>query len=139
MTSNVEADNIALLRSSYEWANRVMNGQGHKVTHEDVAGFFAPDASMVTNNKVKCKGLAAHIKHFEEIQKKASSVVFHPFEIIVAQGDRVGVYFTIDVKYADGRDAKIFIAGFFLVCEGKIRNFTEVAYFDGAEMQLENH
>jgi hypothetical protein len=139
MAPNVEMENVALLKSSYEWANRVMSGDGLKVNLEDVERFFASDATMVTNDKMKCKGLDAHVKHFQEIQKKAASVVFHPFEITVAQGERVGAYFKIDVKYADGRTATIFIAGFFLIRNGKIRNFTEVAHFEGAEMHLDNH
>jgi hypothetical protein len=139
MTADVEAQNVALLRRCYEWANRLMSGAGHPVTRHDVEQFFAPDASMVTNDTLKCQGVAAHVKHFEEIQKKTRSVLFHPFEIVVARGERVGVYFKIDVKYADGRDAKIFIAGFFLVRNQRIADFTEVAHSDGAELQLENH
>jgi hypothetical protein len=139
MSRDLEAGNITLLKRTYEWANRLMSGTGHRVTREDVEGFFAPDAVMMTNDKTKCTGIDAHVKHFEEIQKKTRSVVFHPFEIIVAQGDRVGVYFKIDVRYLDGRDAKIYIAGFFLIRAERIANFTEVAHFEGAELKLDNH
>lgn len=139
MSRDVEAGNITLLKRTYEWANRMMSGAGHRVTREDVGGFFAPDAVMMTNDKTKCTGIDAHIKHFEEIQKKTRSVVFHPFDIIVAQGDRVGVYFKIDVRYLDGRDGKIYVAGFFLIRDQRIANFTEVAHFEGAELKLENH
>ena len=135
----VEPGNIALLKRTYEWANRMTSGAGHRVTREDVMGFFASDAVMITNDKTKCTGVDAHVKHFEEIQKKTRSVVFHPFEIVVAQGDRVGVYFTIDVRYLDGREGTIYIAGFFLIRDQRIANFTEVAHFEGAELKLEDH
>lgn len=136
---SIEEQNVAALRRTYEWANRVMNGERQKVLASDVATYFASEAEMITNNQVKCRGIESHIRHFEEIQSKTRSVVFHPFEIVVAQGDRVGVHFKIDVRYADGRDAKIFIAGFFHLCDLKIVNFTEVAHFEGAELRLENH
>jgi ketosteroid isomerase-like protein len=139
MPQQVEAENVILLKRSYEWANRVMGGAGHRVTLEDVERFFARDAVMITNDQTKCTGIEAHLKHFEEIQKKTRSVVFHPFEIVVAQGDRVGVYFKIDVRYLDGKDAKIFVAGFFRICDGRIVNFVEVAHFEGAEFKLQNH
>jgi hypothetical protein len=139
MSQCIEAGNIALLKRTYEWANRMMSGAGHRVSREDVKGFFAPDAVMITNDKTKCTGIDAHVKHFEEIQKKTRSVVFHPFEIVVAQGDRVGVYFKIDVQYLDGRRGKIYIAGFFALRDQRITNFTEVAHFDGAELELGNH
>ena len=139
MSRDIEAENVNLLKRTYEWANRMMSGAGHQVTREEVKGFFAPDAVMMTNDKTKCTGIDAHVKHFEEIQKKTRSVVFHPFDIIVAQGDRVGVYFKIDVRYLDGRDGKIYIAGFFLIRNQRIVNFTEVAHFEGAELKLESH
>jgi hypothetical protein len=139
MSQDVNAENIALLKRTYEWVNRLMSGSGEQVTRADVEKFFAPDAVMITNDKTKCTGIEAHLKHFEEIQRKTRSVVFHPFEIVVAQNGRVGVYFKIDVRYSDGRDAKIYIAGFFLIRARKIVNFTEVAHFDGAELKLENH
>jgi hypothetical protein len=139
MSQCIEAGNIDLLKRTYEWANRMMSGAGHRVSREDVKGFFAPDAVMITNDKTKCTGIDAHVKHFEEIQKKTRSVVFHPFEIVVAQGDRVGVYFKIDVQYLDGRRGKIYIAGFFALRDQRITNFTEVAHFDGAELELGNH
>ena len=139
MSRDIEAENVNLLKRTYEWANRMMSGAGHQVTREEVKGFFAPDAVMMTNDKTKCTGIDAHVKHFEEIQKKTRSVAFHPFEIVVAQGDRVGVYFKIDVRYLDGREAKIYIAGFFLMRDQRIANFTEVAHFEGAELKLESH
>lgn len=139
MSQGIEAGNISLLKRTYEWVNRMMNGAGHRVTREDVQGFFAPDAIMITNDKTKCTGIDAHVKHFEEIQKRTRSVTFHPFEIVVAHCDRVGVYFKIDVRYLDGREGKINVAGFFLVRDQRIANFTEVAHFDGAELKLENH
>jgi hypothetical protein len=139
MAHDISAANITVLKRTYEWANRVMSGSGEPVTRADVDKFFAPDAVMITNDKRKCTGIEAHLKHFEEIQRKTLSVVFHPFEIVVAQNDRVAVYFKIDARYSDGRDAKIYIAGFFLMRAHKIVNFTEVAHFDGAELKLENH
>jgi hypothetical protein len=139
MSRDIETENVALLERTYEWANRMMSGAGHRVTREDVEQFFARDAVMITNNQTKCAGIEPHLKHFEEIQHKTRSVVFHPFEIIVAAGDRVGVYFKIDVRYKDGRDGKIYIAGFFLIRAQRICNFTEVAHFDGAELKLDSH
>jgi hypothetical protein len=138
-TAGTEAANIALLRRCYEWANRLMNGARDAVTRHDVEQFFAADASMVTNDVLKCQGIPAHVEHFEEIQRKTRSVIFHPFDIAVAQGERVGVYFKIDVKYTDDREGRIFIAGFFLVRDQRIVDFTEVAHFEGAELRLENH
>src|SRR5882757_2688199 len=129
MTVSTETENIAVLKRSYEWANKAMDGSGHPVTRAQVERFFAADAKMATNDKVKCTGIDAHVEHFTEIQKKTREVVFHPFETIVAQGDRVGVYFKIDVLYSDGRNAKIIVCGVFQLRDRKIVNFTEVAHF----------
>jgi ketosteroid isomerase-like protein len=134
-----EQQNVETLKRTYEWANRILNANREKFNRGDVERYFAPDAEMITNEQLKCRGIEAHIRHFEELQKKTRSLVFHPFEIITAQGDRVGVYFKIDAEFADGRQAKIFISGFFRLRDGKIVNFTEIAHFDGAELRLENH
>ena len=136
----IEQQNVDALKRMYEWANGLMtSGERQKVKRTDIERYFAPEAEMITNDQIKCKGIDAHVRHFEEIQKKTRAVVFHPFEIITAQADRVGVYFKINAQYADGRDGKIFIAGFFLFRDLKVVNFTEVAHFEGAELHLENH
>jgi hypothetical protein len=136
----IEQQNIDALKRMYQWANRILSGSERpKVLRSDVERYFAADAAMVTNDQVKCKGIDAHLRHFEELQEKTRSVVFHPFEIITAQGDRVGVYFKIDARFADERNAKILISGFFLFRDLKVVNFTEVAHFEGAHLHLENH
>jgi ketosteroid isomerase-like protein len=134
-----EDENIAALRRMYDWANRVMGEERQKVTRSDVEQFFAADAEMFTNEQLKCRGIETHVQHFEEIQAKTRSLRSHPFEIVTAQGDRVGVYFKIDVHYSDGRQARILIAGFFRMRDKKIVNFTEVAHFEGAKLDLQNH
>ena len=134
-----EQQNVDLLKSVYEWANRILNANRQPFRRSDMEKYFAQDAEMITNNQLKCRGLEAHVKHFEELQKKTRSLVFHPFEIVAAQGDRVGVYFKIDAEFSDGRKAKIFISGFFRLREMKIVNFTEIAHFEGDQLRLENH
>lgn len=134
-----EQRNVETLKRTYEWANRILSANRQKFSRSDVEKYFAPDAEMTTNDQLKAKGIEAHVKHFEELQKKTRSLVFHPFEIVAAQGDLVGVYFKIDAQFPDGREAKIFIAGFFRLRDSKIVNFTEVAHFEGDQIHLENH
>jgi hypothetical protein len=134
-----EAANVAVLKRSYAWANQVMGTKRDPIVLADIETFFAAEAEMVTNDKMKCKGLQAHLKHFQEIQSKTRNVVFDPFEITVADEDRVGVYFKIHVEYCDGRKTRIFVAGFFRLSNEKIVNFTEIAHFEGDVFHLENH
>jgi ketosteroid isomerase-like protein len=136
---STEEQNVDLLKRTYEWANRVLNANRQAFSRGDIEKYFASDAEMITNNQLKCRGIDAHVKHFEELQKKTRSLAFHPFEIVAAQGDRVGVYFNIDAEFSDGRKAKIFIAGFFRLRDMKIVNFTEIAHFEGDQLHLENH
>ena len=136
---SAEQQNVDLLTRLYEWANRTLNATRQPFSRSDIEKYFAPDAEMITNNQTKCRGIDAHVKHFEELQKKTRSLVFHPFEIIAAQGDRVGVYFNIDAEFSDGGKAKIFIAGFFRLQNAKIMSFTEISHFEGEQLHLENH
>ena len=136
---STEQQNVESLKRTYEWANRILNANREPFRRSDMEKYFAPDAVMITNNQLKCRGIDAHVKHFEELQKKTRSLVFHPFEIVAAQGDRVGVYFNIDAEFSDGRKAKIFVSGFFRLRDMKIVNFTELAHFEGDKLHLENH
>jgi hypothetical protein len=136
---STEQENVDSLKRIYEWTNRILGANRQEFRRADVEKYFAPDADMITNNQLKCRGIEAHIKHFEELQKKTRSLVFHPFEIVAAQGDRVGVYFNIDAQFADGREAKIYISGFFRMRDQKVVNFTELAHFEGETLHLDNH
>ena len=69
----------------------------------------------------------------------SANLNFSSIETTVADEDRVGVQFKIDVEYSDGRRTQIFVAGFFGLRDAKIDNFTEVAHFEGNVFHLENH
>jgi len=123
----------------YSWFNS-LQGRTAPVTAEEVRQMWTDDCQMITNGQVKCTGIPAFVKHFNEIRDKLKAwKVALPMSIRVEQNNTVGVSYHIDVVMKDGAPGKVLICAFFELRGGKAAKMTEIAHFEGAELHLENH
>jgi len=123
----------------YAWFNS-LEGRTEPVTEKEVRQMWTEDCQMITNGQVKCAGVPAFVKHFNEIRDKLKSwKVCLPMSIRVEEGNTVGVHYHIDVVMKDGSPGRVLICAFFEFREGKAAKMTEIAHFEGAQLHLENH
>jgi hypothetical protein len=95
---------------------------------------------MITNGQVKCTGIPAFVKHFNEIRQKLKSwEVELPLAIKVSAQSRIAVYYRINLVKPDKSTGTVYIGAFFDTTNGKFSRMTEVAHFEGAQLTLENH
>jgi hypothetical protein len=124
---------------AYEWFNSLL-GRTEPVTPEELREMWTEDCLMITNGQVKCTGIAAFVKHFNEIRSKLKSwQVALPLTIRVEQGNTVAVYYHIDIVSADGSAGRALVTAFFNIVDGKATRMTEIAHFEGMHLKLENH
>jgi SnoaL-like domain len=129
----------AVPENLYHWFNS-LDGRSVPVTAEEVREMWTDDCQMITNGQVKCSGIPAFVKHFNEIRNKLQTwKVALPLAIRVEQNNTVGVSYHIDVVMKDGAPGRVLICAFFELRGGKAVKMTEVAHFEGAELHLENH
>jgi hypothetical protein len=129
----------AMPERSYEWFNSLL-GRTEPVTPDELREMWSDDCVMITNGQVKCAGIAAFVKHFNEIRSKLKSwQVALPLAIRVEQGNTVGAYYHVDIVSADGSTGRVLVTAFFDIVDGKASKMTEVAHFEGMQLKLENH
>jgi SnoaL-like domain len=123
----------------YQWFNS-LHGRAEPVNEREIRSMWTEDCVMVTNGQVKCRGIPAFVKHFNEIREKLKSwEVELPLAIRVADQDRVAVYYRIALVAKDGSKNGVLVCAIFETRDGKAAKMTEVAHFEGAHLQLENH
>ena len=123
----------------YTWFNS-LDGRTAPVTAEEVREMWTDDCQMMTNGQVKCTGIPAFVKHFNEIRDKLKTwKVALPMAIRVEQNSTVGVFYHIDVVMKDGAPGRVLVCAFFELRGGKAVKMTEIAHFEGAQLHLENH
>jgi len=131
---------IDVVMGNFKWFNEVMATPGHVITREEVEGRFAPDAQMIANGQLKCAGIDAHLKHFQELQKKLKSVrVRLPLEESMTNAHECAAYYKIDYVMADGSPGVVHDSALWRVRDGKVALMVESAAFEGPEIPLENH
>ena len=123
----------------YSWFNS-LEGRSSPVTAQEVGEMWTDDCQMITNGQVKCTGIPAFVKHFNEIRDKLKTwKVALPMAIRVEQNSTVGVFYHIDVVMKDGAPGRVLVCAFFELRGGKAAKMTEIAHFEGAQLHLENH
>jgi hypothetical protein len=123
----------------YEWFNSLQD-RAAPVEEQEVRAMWTEDCEMVTNGQVKCRGIPAFVKHFNEIRGKLKSwEVELPLAMRVAQQDRVAVYYRIGLVAKDDSKNGVLVCAIFEIRDGKAVRMTEVAHFEGAHLELENH
>ena len=123
----------------YEWFNS-LPGRTASVTESELRDMWTEDCVMIANGELKCSGLPAFARHFNEIRSKLTSWrVQLPIDMRVAAEDHVAVYYHIDMVRTDGVAGKALVAAFFNVRDGKAASMTEIVHFEGAHLELQNH
>jgi hypothetical protein len=123
----------------YQWFNGLL-GRIEPVTEKEVRTMWTDDCVMITNGQVKCAGIPAFVKHFNEIRDKLRRwEVELPLAIRVAQGKNVAVYYYINIEKTDGSVGRVHIAAFFELRDGRAVTMKEIAHFEGTHLELENH
>jgi SnoaL-like domain len=125
--------------SLYRWFNS-LEGRSEPVTEKEIRQMWTDDCQMITNGQLKCTGIPAFVRHFNEIRDKLKSwKVRLPMTIRVQEKNTVGVYYHIDLVTSGGSAGHVLVCAFFELRDGKAARMTEVAYHEGAQLHLENH
>jgi hypothetical protein len=121
------------------WGNALL-ARPAAVTEAEVREMWTEDGSMMVNGQVKCSGIGALVKHFEELRAKLKRAhVQMPYAISVESGPTIAVRYVIDVEHLNGMRDKVQVAAFFTIHDGKIQSMDEVAWFEKSEIALEKH
>ncbi len=130
---------IDAVTSVHVWGNRLL-ARAAAVTDAEVREMWTEDGSMTVNGQLKCAGIRALVKHFEELRAKLKSAeVQLPYAITVESGRTVAARYVINVEHLDGTRDKIHVGAFFTIENGKIRSMDEVVSFEKSEITLEEH
>lgn len=136
--SDYDPTTIGIVHNLFTWFNGAIV-DGHKITADDVRRFFTEDAIMIANNRVKCQGIDAHLKHFDDLTSKMLSTEIQPFDLIVQDDGKAAGYYRINFHAADGTKGTIFDLAIWEFREGKIARMTEVIHFEGAQVTLNDY
>jgi ketosteroid isomerase-like protein len=129
---------IEIVQRLFDWYNDLVKRSG-SVTRDDVKRFFTDDAVMLTNDTVKCRGVEAHFKHFEELARKMKAIEIQPFAIVVQEADRAAAYYRINFKDVEGKSGTVLDMAFWEFRDGKIAKMEELCDFVGTQVKLESY
>jgi hypothetical protein len=123
---------IEVVIRTFEWFNDVMTNPRHVISRKEIEHRFTEDAQMIANGQLKCAGIAAHLKHFQELQKK-------PLEVSISTADEAAAYYKIDYVSSEGAAGVIHDSAIWRIRDGKFALMVETVSFEGKEVPLENH
>jgi|SoiMethySBSTD1v2_1073268.scaffolds.fasta_scaffold574766_2 hypothetical protein len=138
ITAEQRRGSIQVIQRLFDWYNDLVK-RGGVVTRDDVKRYFTDDAVMIANDQVKCRGIEAHFKHFEELAQKMKSIEIQPFDMVVQEQDRAVAYYKINFVDAAGKSGTVLDMAFWDIRDGKIAKMEELVVFVGAQVELINH
>jgi hypothetical protein len=131
---------IEVVIRTFEWFNAVMTDPGHVISRKEIEHQFTVDAKMIANGQLKCAGIDAHLKHFQELQKKLTSFRIRlPLEVSISTADEAAAYYKIDYVSSEGSGGIIHDSAIWKIRDGKFALMVETVSFEGKEVALENH
>lgn len=131
---------IDVVVRTFEWFNAVMAKPDHVISRTEVERQFTADAQMITNGQLKCAGIDAHLKHFQELQKKLKSFRIRlPVEVSISTENEAAAYYQIDYVSIDGSGGIIHDNAIWRIRDRKFALMVETVSFEGNEIMLENH
>jgi ketosteroid isomerase-like protein len=136
--SGKTSGSIEIVKRLFDWYNDLVKKSG-SVTRDDVRRFFTDDAVMIRNDTVRCRGVEAHFKHFEDLARKMKGIEILPFEIVVQEADRAAAYYRINFKDAEGKSGTVLDMAFWEFRDGKIAKMEELTEHIGTQVKLENY
>jgi ketosteroid isomerase-like protein len=136
--SSKTSGSIEIVQRLFDWYNDLVRKSG-SVTRDDVRRFFTDDAVMIRNDTVRCRGVEAHFKHFEDLARKMKAIEIQPFQIVVQEADRAAAYYRINFKDAEGKSGTVLDMAFWEFRDGKIAKMEELTEHIGTQVKLENY
>lgn len=131
---------IDIVMATFKWFNEVMAKPDHVITREEVEQRFATDARMIANGQLKCAGVDAHLKHFQELRTRLKSLkIRFPLEECITNANECAAYYKIDYVMANDSAGVVHDTALWRVKDGKVSLMVETAVFEGPEIPLDNH
>jgi hypothetical protein len=136
----MEQKAIEVVIRTFEWFNAVMTNPSHVISRKEIEHRFTEDARMIANGQLKCAGIDAHLKHFQELQRKLTSFRIRlPLEMSISTAEEAAAYYKIDYVSSEGSVGLIHDSAIWQVRDGKFALMVETVSFEGKEVPLENH
>ena len=136
----MESKAIDIVVKAFEWFNATMGRSDIVIARADIERLFTPDAKMVANGQVKCAGIDAHLKHFQEIQKKLEKFCIRlPLEVSISNQNEAAAYYKIDYTPVGGTPGIIHDSALWHVRDNKLALMVETVAFEGRDVALDNH
>jgi hypothetical protein len=121
------------------WGNALL-ARSAVVTETEVRDMWTEDGSMIVNGQLKCSGITALARHFEELRTKLKSAhVQLPYAMSIESESAIAARYVIDIEHINGTRDKIHVGAFFGIRDGKIQTMDEVVWFENTEIALEKH
>jgi ketosteroid isomerase-like protein len=70
---------------------------------EAIARFYTDDATMQENTSEPRRGLANLVARERKVTEQVATIVTHPPDTVVIDGDRVAIHWVFEFTHADGR------------------------------------
>jgi ketosteroid isomerase-like protein len=95
--------------------------------------YLSTDMEMFENGRLVVSGGARYLDRLQKFQKKYRQFdISDPLEEPIAMGNRVALYYRIDITTHDGKHKQAYLMGLFTIKEGKISHWIEVTNEHGA-------
>ncbi len=137
MSSSESRSGIAIIQELFSWYNQLI-AERREVRREDVERFFTADAVMIANNRVKCRGLEAHLLHFHDLSEQMQQTEIQPFDIVLSTPTRAAAYYRINFVAKNGTQGTVYDMAIWDFADGKIQRMTEVIHVEGAQIDLQD-
>lgn len=96
--------------------------------------FFSKNLQMFNNGQVVVKSAANYLDRLQAFKKKYSNFkISEPLEEPLISGDRVSVYYRLDLTTQEGQHKQVYIMGLFTIEDNKISRWVEVTHEKGME------
>jgi hypothetical protein len=137
MSPTESRSGIAIIQELMSWYNQLI-AERRQVCREDVERFFTADAVMIANNRVKCRGIEAHLLHFHDLSEQMQQTEIQPLDIVLSTPARAAAYYRINFIAKSGAQGTIYDMAIWDIADGKIQRMTEVIHVEGAPIDLQD-
>ena len=121
-------DSTTIATRMFQWWNHAMENPA-ELTQESFERYFAKDAFIAINGRVRVSGTDNMVEHFKRIQKKMDAIQIElPFIEEFQVGDRIFTYHR-SLTVVDGKSGASLVMGYITTKNQKIAsvNFLRVA------------
>jgi hypothetical protein len=137
MSSSEPRTGIAVIQELFSWYNQLI-AERRQVNRADMERFFTPDAVMIANNRVKCRGIDAHLLHFHDLAEQMHQTELQPPDIVLSTPARAAAYYRINFVAKNGTQGTVYDMAIWDFVDGKIQRMTEIIHVEGAQIDLKD-